>query len=278
MTEQSRTDEERRFASQLRSELDAAVRPFDPDVIVRRAAEQPSRPVLRLVRIGATIAAAVVITVAATQLPSLAPSMGSGPDPTETPNSSTRGPIPDSAWQDDGTIDMSQVPDFIPATDGDGTAGWIASEAVLPAGGNRSLEVIPVYADDLQTLVGHMYPRVGFVPLGTDPPTPPPVEDLTVLVRNDSDRVAVLEITEAPDEVDRRARIIAPVISLEPGKERRVKFDAPPGRWSLRLRDGDGGFFFSDDIERWSRGLATGSLVQFNFVITPERVLEVVTS
>lgn len=82
MTEQSRTDEERRFASQLRSELDAAVRPFDPAVIVRRAGEPP-RPVLRLALAAGTIAAAVVITLAATQLPSLAPSMGSGPDPTQ---------------------------------------------------------------------------------------------------------------------------------------------------------------------------------------------------
>ena len=36
--------------------------------------------------------------------------------------------------------------------------------------------------------------------------------------------------------------------------------------------------FFSDDIERWSRGLSSGSLIQFNFVITPQGVLEVVTS
>lgn len=85
MTEQSRTDEERRFASRLQSELDAAVQPFDPAVIAKRAAE-PARPMLRFAQAAATIAAAVVISLAATQILSGAPSMGSGSDPTHEPS------------------------------------------------------------------------------------------------------------------------------------------------------------------------------------------------
>jgi hypothetical protein len=99
MNEQPRTDAERRLASQLRSELDAALRPFDPAVIVRQAEEQePSRPVLRVALAGATIAAAVVITLAAIQLPTLAPSMGFGPEVTEEPSPSqhsTADPTPE---------------------------------------------------------------------------------------------------------------------------------------------------------------------------------------
>lgn len=85
MTEQSQTDEERRFASQLRSELDAAVRPFDPAVIVQRA-EEPMRPVLRVALVAATVAAAVIFALAATQLPGVAPSIGVGPEPTQEPS------------------------------------------------------------------------------------------------------------------------------------------------------------------------------------------------
>lgn len=277
MTDHPQSDEERRFASQLRSELEVAVRPFDPAAIARGAAKERQRSVLHMALAAGTIAAAVVVTLLGIQALGQAPSTGGGPEPTATADARTKGPIPDSAWQVDGTIDMSQVPDFIPATDGDGIAGWISSADALPPDGTKSPDEIPVFADDLRTLVGHMFPGVGFVPLGADPPLPPPVEDLSVLVRNDSGRVAILEITEAPDEVDHRPQIIAPLISLEPGEERQVQLEAPRDRWSLRLRDGDGGFFFSSDLELWSRALSAGSLAEFYFVVTPEGVLEVVT-
>lgn len=277
MTDHPQTDEERRFASLLRSELEVAIGPFDPAVVARGAMNERRRPMLRMALAAATVAAAVVATLVGIQVLGQGPSTGGGPEPTATADARTKGPIPDSAWQEDGTIDMSQVPDFIPATNGDGIAGWISSDDALPPDGTKSPDEIPVFADDLRTLVGHMFPGVGFVPLGTDPPLPPPVEDLSVLVRNDSDRVAILEITEAPDKVDHRAQIIAPLISLEPGEERQVRLEAPRDRWSLRLRDGDGGFFFSSDLERWSRALSGGSLAEFYFVVTPEGVLEVVT-
>lgn len=183
----------------------------------------------------------------------------------------TRGPIPDSARRANGSIDMSQVPDFIPAADGDRIAGWIASSDVLPGAGDARRETIAVYADDLVTVVGHMYPEVGFVALGSEAALLPPAgqdRDLTITVRNDSDRLAVLEIIEAADEVDRRPLRIAPPITLAAGEEREVRFQAPRDRWSLRLH-GDLGFFFSDDLGRRSRGSG------FSLVVTPERVLQI---
>jgi len=168
---------------------------------------------------------------------------------------------------------MSQVPDFIPAADDDGTAGWIASADVLPPPGEARSEIITVFADDLITVVGHMYPEVGFVPLGSEAELlPPPGQDrdLTILVRNESDRPAILEITEAADEVDHRPLLVAPPIGLEAGEERRVRFQAPLDRWSLRLR-GDDGRFFSDDLGRRARDPA------FALVITPAGVLQIDT-
>ena len=43
--------------------------------------------------------------------------------------------------------------------------------------------VAPVYASDLKTLVGHFYPGVGFVALGTSPASKPCIPEQTVLSR-----------------------------------------------------------------------------------------------
>jgi len=125
-------------------------------------------------------------------------------EPTSSPINLTRGPIPESARQADGSIDRTQIPDFIPATDGDRQAGWISSGDVVPAAGEARPEIINVYGDDLVTLVGHMYPEVGFVALGAEADLLPPSgqdRDLTILVRNVSDCPAILEIIEAADEM-----------------------------------------------------------------------------
>ena len=192
-------------------------------------------------------------------------------EPSSSEVTLTRGPIPDSARRADGSIDLSRVPDFIPAADGDRIAGWIASSDVMPGAGEARSEIIEVFADDLVTVVGHMYPEVGFVALGSEAALLPPAgqdRDLTIMVRNDSDRLAVLEIIEAADEVDHRPMGIAPPITLAAGEEREVRFQAPRDRWSLRLH-GDLGFFFSDELGRRLRG--TG----FSLVVAPERVLQI---
>ncbi len=94
----------------------------------------------------------------------------------------TKGPIPDTASPPQGgPIYGALVPDFVPALARDGTtiAGYVPKRYLI---GSGSVEEVPgnpsnppqdapepVYADDLTTLVGHMVPGVGFVPLGASP-------------------------------------------------------------------------------------------------------------
>lgn len=92
--------------------------------------------------------------------------------------------------------------------------------------------------------------------------------DLTIIVRNESDQPAILEITEAPDEVNRRALLIAAPITVEAGAEEAVRFQVPRDRWSLRLR-GDLGFFYSDDLGERARNPS------FSLVVTPDGVLQI---
>jgi hypothetical protein len=93
----------------------------------------------------------------------------------------TKGPMPDNATPPQGgSIFGSLVPDFVPALARDGTtiAGYIPKRYLIgpfdPLPGTPSNppqdEPQPVYADDLTTLVGHMVPGSGFVPLGSSVP------------------------------------------------------------------------------------------------------------
>ncbi len=75
----------------------------------------------------------------------------------------TRGPVPYFASLADGSIDLSQVPDFIPAVDGDRNVWWIWSADVLPPPGEDRVEIVTVYADDLTAVIGRMFPDAGFV-------------------------------------------------------------------------------------------------------------------
>jgi hypothetical protein len=86
----------------------------------------------------------------------------------------TRGRVPYDAVDENGDFDLTKVPDFVPVldSDGEGSAGWIRKEDAFPSTDNSPS---PVFADDLETLVGHMYPMRGFVPLGTDPASVPKV-------------------------------------------------------------------------------------------------------
>jgi hypothetical protein len=75
-----------------------------------------------------------------------------------------------------GEIDPSAVPDFIAYSGrADRIIGWVPKSYLLHpeqhCGGARGpqCDPIPVYADDLITLIGHDVPGRGFVPLGEDP-------------------------------------------------------------------------------------------------------------
>lgn len=174
------------------------------------------------------------------------------PTPGQAAISFTRGPVPDSARLSDGSIDLAQVPDFIPAAGDEGNVGWIWSADVLSPPGEDRVEVVTVYAGDLTTVVGRMFPDVGFVPLGAEDgmlPDPHQDRELTVRVRNETGRPAILELSEARDESNGPPRLISPPIVVAAGADDYVVFRAPRARWSLNLQ-GDRGFFFSDDLRR----------------------------
>ncbi len=93
----------------------------------------------------------------------------------------TKGPIPANASPPEGgPIYPALVPDFVSAWARDGVtiAGYVPKQYLIgpfdPVPGTPSNPPQdapqPVYADDLTTLVGHMVPGVGFVPL--DSPVP----------------------------------------------------------------------------------------------------------
>lgn len=84
--------------------------------------------------------------------------------------SPTKGTMP--AARSDGSVDPTQVPDFISTLDRSGhIVGYLKREALLdPSHDNTP---VTVYGDDLKTVVGHMYPGRGFVPVGQNAPTVP---------------------------------------------------------------------------------------------------------
>ncbi len=77
-----------------------------------------------------------------------------------------------------GRIDLATVPDFVAVANRSGRlAGYARRSAIFPgasapvAGVPVGGGVVTVYASDLKTVVGHVYPGVGFVVIGTDPST-----------------------------------------------------------------------------------------------------------
>ncbi len=83
----------------------------------------------------------------------------------------TKGRIPDEAFLSNGDIDSNRVPLFVAVWGRDETiAGYVPREYIL---GLPDAPNWPVYGDDLKTIVGHMFPDRGFVPLGVDPESIP---------------------------------------------------------------------------------------------------------
>jgi hypothetical protein len=73
----------------------------------------------------------------------------------------------------DGEIDPSAVPDYVAVAGMREVVGYVSKDAVL---GDAEDQAWPVYADDLRTVVGHMVPGRGFVPIGVDPASVPTFE------------------------------------------------------------------------------------------------------
>lgn len=265
----------RRFDAELHAGAAALATPALPHLTDGLAVPPGRASLTGVLRIVGTVAAAVIaVAVVSAGYQMVTTPVGSLPTPSPTPSASpainfTRGPVPDSARLPDGSIDRSQVPDFIPAVDGDHNIGWIWSADIMPAEGEERAEIVTVYADDLVTVVGRMFPDAGFVPLGSEDemlPDPQRDRELTIRVRNESDKPAILEITEARDESDWSPQLIVPPILVAAGADEDVTFRSPLDRWSLNLQ-GDLGFFFSDDLGQWANE------ADFSLVVGDDRVL-----
>jgi hypothetical protein len=76
-----------------------------------------------------------------------------------------------------GEVDASLAPDFIAvAGEDEGIVGYVPKRFLFPEPTTRvdlQESDIPVYAEDLRTLIGHMVAGRGFVPLGVDPQSVP---------------------------------------------------------------------------------------------------------
>jgi len=80
------------------------------------------------------------------------------------------GRIPAEAFRPGKPLDLRLVPDYVPVLGPDGDiAGYIRKQAMV----DPDLDVKPVFAADLATLVGHMVSGRGFVRLGSDPASAP---------------------------------------------------------------------------------------------------------
>jgi hypothetical protein len=105
------------------------------------------------------------------------------------------GPIPPSAWEPTGGINLAEVPDFVPALSGGRVVGFIPKGQLFPQSSGQPIyeasplrpgekytapteadmtaqnaaDIKTVYGSDLTTVVGHMYPGVGYVALGRTP-------------------------------------------------------------------------------------------------------------
>lgn len=91
----------------------------------------------------------------------------------------TKGPMPTPMpTRPDGSVDVEQLPDFIPVASVGGSPGYVEREYLFGSAGSDLPQ--PVVAEDLETLVGYMYPGRGFVPLGVDPETVPFVSTTTL--------------------------------------------------------------------------------------------------
>ena len=134
----------------------------------------------------------------------------------------TKGPIPEAATTRDGGTNEALVPDFVSvwAADGVTIAGYVTKRDLLerpgmtpggtPSDPPQALP-IPVYGDDLVTLVGHSVPGVGFVALGsTVSPAPASPSPAPASVRP-SEPPAVQPTAESSDEASgRRVRADRP--------------------------------------------------------------------
>jgi hypothetical protein len=92
----------------------------------------------------------------------------------------SKGPIPSSK---SGVLEISKAPDFISVIVGDKVIGYSPKSDLIPPTGSTQTPAgfgstpIPVFSGDVTTLIGHMYPGIGFVALGHSPKSAPCVPE-----------------------------------------------------------------------------------------------------
>jgi hypothetical protein len=141
------------------------------------------RSLLRMGRLAVlSVFAAALVTFGAIAF--AANLFGSGGTPPSTP-SLTAGTVPFPVQG--GSVNPKRIPDFIETVGRTGkVVGYVPRAYLFPVArvnapvSSKLGDVSPVYARDLKTLVGHMYPGVGFVPLGTSPTSEPCVNEYTI--------------------------------------------------------------------------------------------------
>jgi hypothetical protein len=128
----------------------------------------------------AVLAASLVVAVVAAGATFLAVGGFGGSRPTVA--MPTKGRIPQSLDITKGSVDLKDIPDFIAVVKNNKVVGYVPSRDLF-GGTLRALAatnpILPVYASDLKTLVGHMYPGVGFVAVGKSPDDVPCTNETT---------------------------------------------------------------------------------------------------
>jgi hypothetical protein len=90
---------------------------------------------------------------------------------TNGPAGPTKGSI-SQLFEDVGDGSQASEPDYVQVDTYGGRPVYVKRIDYLPPGGTG---LVPAYAEDLSTLVGHRDPQRGFIPLGTDPASAPQV-------------------------------------------------------------------------------------------------------
>jgi hypothetical protein len=85
----------------------------------------------------------------------------------------TKGPVPISST---GSLEINKAPTFVSVTSGGKVVGYIPRTDIEPVKPGEPIPnglggIKPVYGSNLRTVVGHMYPGIGFVALGAIPST-----------------------------------------------------------------------------------------------------------
>lgn len=82
----------------------------------------------------------------------------------------TKGPIPTGR---NGTLEISRAPDFVSVSSEGKVVGYVPRDYIIetshgPINGTLG-SIAPVYGPNLTTVVGHLYPGIGYVPDGVNP-------------------------------------------------------------------------------------------------------------